>query len=912
MKNLQPLPAGQPWPRDYLLTLLTTALSAKAYRFAEQTALAWLTHYENDLEIQLLRAQALIGDGRAAQALSLLKRICQADPEYRQAQELRARTLSNANAKGISEALGCALALGCEFPATQKLAHPVPAWAQPLRAARHAMRRGDLAGAQEHLTSALGSPQPPALVAVTHLKSMWLQSDTPPQAIRNLGEHYHKQWPECVTIQLLLADSMMNSGAAEKAVALLHRAAASDPAGQVAARLWGEDNPYATLWPETPQAVVDVSVPAEVAAALGWNLLPLGEPRPHTPREAAPRAEARTPTESAAPPDPPRAAVEETPSPTPKAPSPSDEDLQSKLEAARAEALRLLNRSDADPETPRQLRDELKQAASRLHLDAIAHADGHHPIYVVLSTRAGLERQFGAQTAQVIDGELEKLVLTVRQRRGWGALLMYPDDPAAMASLGLKPCSSTDPWALKLALTDLDNALRKKGAMIGALLIVGGPEVVPFHHLPNPTDDNDADVPSDNPYATAGENYFIPEWPVGRIPGGAGRDPALLLSCIRGIIKAHEMANLRPGGLRTWLAVLGSWFIRLLPGKKAAESLGYSAEIWQRAALAVYRVIGEPRQLVTSPPEGIHSSIPEPAARLGYFNLHGVVDAADWYGQRDPSNYPKPGVKPIEEGPDFPVALRPEDVVNSGRAPQVVFSEACYGAHIYGRSVEDSLALKFLSAGSRAVIGSTVTAYGSVAAPLIAADLLGKAFWRYLNDGYPVGEALRRAKITLAREMHKRQGYLDGEDQKTLISFVLYGDPLARPDEFPIGRQPKDVLRFAEKPPQVKTVCDRCETPGVSEPISEEIMAEVRQTVAKYLPGMENAHLALSREHIECEDGHECPTQQLGAKTRPKDLPRRKVVMLHQERHDAYRVHPTFARLTLDEHGKVVKLAVSR
>jgi hypothetical protein len=55
-----------------------------------------------------------------------------------------------------------------------------------------------------------------------------------------------------------------------------------------------------------------------------------------------------------------------------------------------------------------------------------------------------------------------------------------------------------DPWKLKLALADLDQALSKKGAMIGALLIVGGPDVVPFHKLPNPTDDMDREVYSDN------------------------------------------------------------------------------------------------------------------------------------------------------------------------------------------------------------------------------------------------------------------------------------------------------------------------------------------------------------------------------------------------------------------------------
>lgn len=71
----------------------------------------------------------------------------------------------------------------------------------------------------------------------------------------------------------------------------------------------------------------------------------------------------------------------------------------------------------------------------------------------------------------------------------------------------------------------LDDALGKRGGRIGALLIVGGDEVVPFHRLPNPTDDLDVEVLSDNPYATRDSNYFIPEWAVGRLPGGCGTDP---------------------------------------------------------------------------------------------------------------------------------------------------------------------------------------------------------------------------------------------------------------------------------------------------------------------------------------------------------------------------------------------------
>ena len=78
-----------------------------------------------------------------------------------------------------------------------------------------------------------------------------------------------------------------------------------------------------------------------------------------------------------------------------------------------------------------------------------------------------------------------------------------------------------------------------------------------------------------------------------------------------------------------------------------------------------------------------------------------------------------------------------------------------------------------------AVVGSTCIAYGAVATPLVAADLLGNYFWQQMKGGRTAGEALMLAKIDMAREMIKRQGFLDAEDQKTLLSFVLYGDPLA-------------------------------------------------------------------------------------------------------------------------------------
>jgi hypothetical protein len=293
-----------------------------------------------------------------------------------------------------------------------------------------------------------------------------------------------------------------------------------------------------------------------------------------------------------------------------------------------------------------------------------------------------------------------------------------------------------------------------------------------------------------------------------------------------------------------------------------------------------------------------------PNSRLGYFNLHGVPDASEWFGQRDPRN--------ANEGPEYPIALHPKDIKNGGSAPQVIFSEACYGANIQKKSVEEALVLKFLASGSQAVIGSTVISYGSVKPPLNAADLLGSAFWKYFKEGLPAGEALRRAKITLATEMHERQGYLDGEDQKTLISFVLFGDPLAQERDLGKWRYPKSLYR-ASPHPDIKTVCDRVDIPGTSEPVSREIIGQIKNIVEQYLPGMRDAQITLSQEHAECCcQGHVCPTAQLGIKTRLDHDPGRQVVTLSKHIVRAHQVHESFARVTLDKEGNLVKLTISR
>ena len=229
------------------------------------------------------------------------------------------------------------------------------------------------------------------------------------------------------------------------------------------------------------------------------------------------------------------------------------------------------------------------------------------------------------------------------------------------------------------------------------------------------------------------------------------------------------------------------------------------------------------------------------------------------------------------------------------------------------RTPDTALALKFLSSGSHAVVGSTKIAYGSVTPPLIGADLLGRYFWDQLNQGLPVGEALRRAKLSLAAEMHRRQGYLDGEDQKTLISFVLFGDPLHAPQIAVAATAPKSVVRKVTRPTSMKVVCALGGPERKVGDLDPLALDRVKSIVSQYLPGLSDASTRVHAQHLGCDGrDHACPAAQLGLKNTSPAGRDTVVVTLTKQVQSGGAKHVRFARLTLDAAGKVLKLAVSR
>jgi hypothetical protein len=835
-------PSDKNISRNDFIKLLRSAIATGSYRFGSKIADHWLSKYPGDLHVSLLQSQSQFQENKIGAAAQKLVRICEIDPEFLPAQQQLSLVQDKSYIYEAITARACVVALGGQTDNSEE----TPIWGNMLFQAKNEKEQGNKKVSESLIHKALLEEPGSPLASVMHLKMAIGKYEW--NEILDLSELYQSQWPYCVVNNIILADTLIKGGQEEKAVKLLHHAVNLDVGGQVPARLWGVDHPFKSLWPDNLSSTLPFPIPADVAHLMGWNQLKAGS-------------------------------IINIPKPP------------------KVHRERLAKSQELDPAL-QSVQSEFERIGKKINLHGISEADGRFPAYIILTTRDGLESQYGSKNFAKLHKTLVQVVEATQVLPQWNAYLVYADDSESTDVFGIPPAKAKDPWSIKNLISDIDEALFKSGEMIGALLIVGGNKVVPFHHLPNPVDDFDRDVPSDNPYACSDENYFIQNWPIGRLPGGKEKNVEFLIQHLEGIIEQRKSQYIYPSIFERFFNFLR----KIISGKYHKFSFGYSAEIWRRAANAVFRPIGKPHDLVISPPvEADHISKQNGnITDLAYYNLHGLEDSSDWYGQRDP----------IEtfDGPDYPIALRPQDIVNHGQAPKIVFAESCFGANIIDKNINDAICLKFLASGTRALVGSTCTSYGAINSPLIAADLLGKAFWRYLLDGYTAGEALQRAKIYLVKEMQKRQGFLDGEDQKALISFLLYGDPLAQAKQHKYHI--KNTLRTSIHSTQVNTICDKANLEKPPE-IPIEVVDQVKNIVINYLPGMSGSNVLYSHDHVECE-GHDCPRPNLGIKSRHQELQNRRVITLSKQIQREEKTHSHHARITINKEGKIIKLAISK
>lgn len=366
------------------------------------------------------------------------------------------------------------------------------------------------------------------------------------------------------------------------------------------------------------------------------------------------------------------------------------------------------------------------------------------------------------------------------------------------------------------------------------LLIIGGDEIVPLHRLPNPIPDDDPLVLSDNPYAADDAGHVAPQRVVARIPEVDAGDAGLLLAILDAMIEHH-----RRGQGRGRLLIPGAG---RRPPHAQAQVAGYCAEVWRETSRAALDSLSAGAALHASPPltaaeleAGAGALAPR---RLLYLNLHGAQGLPNFYGQPD-----VPWAGPASR---LPVALRPDQVGQALAPGGLLLTEACYGAELAGRTPASSILLRALSEGALACIGATVNAYGSSQPPLVAADLLFKHMLAHLAHGAPLGEALHHARHEFAQEMYRRQGYLDDVDVKTLIEFVLLGDPWAALEDAraagPVTWPAAKVAGIERAPkPRAKAVLAEGDLP-------RELVRRARTALGHMLPGARGAPLLITAQ----------------------------------------------------------------
>lgn len=358
---------------------------------------------------------------------------------------------------------------------------------------------------------------------------------------------------------------------------------------------------------------------------------------------------------------------------------------------------------------------------------------------LIITSSAQLRASYGPAGERRVLAAITRLI-AARAARGVASRLALIE--AGIADLGITGAANV-PAAIAALVAQVAQALERASDRLESLLIIGGPQIVPFDLAANPVFyDGDEAVPSDCLYGIRNPLAMLPEWAVGRIPSAAGGDPAVLLRLLESAAIAQPADQLR-------------------------HTFGYCTAAWRRSSAEVYAEADAPERLLVSPPvvaatlDGARLD----GARLLYCNLHGVIDGAPWYGQR-------------QSGSPLLPALRPADLVGLDLRGAVVISEACYGAALDGRDVDTSLALAFLAGGAAGFVGATAISYGPPSPPAGEADLIALHFLRALKQpGVTLGAAFMAARMGMIRDTMASQSMLDEDDRKTLLEFVLYGDP---------------------------------------------------------------------------------------------------------------------------------------
>jgi hypothetical protein len=382
-----------------------------------------------------------------------------------------------------------------------------------------------------------------------------------------------------------------------------------------------------------------------------------------------------------------------------------------------------------------------------------------------ITVKAKLEQKYPAAARARLDAAVAAWI-KADGARGIRTVHVAVDDPAGMKPYGVP--------ALKGQAT-ADKIKRTLDALVATLspdyiVLFGSGDIVPHFSVKNPSrskDDDDPAVPTDNPYACSAKfdrakvkSYLVPDRVLGRIPDVPGDpDPSWFeryLSQSRGW-KPKPASAYKQG----FYACAATW-------RKAGESCVETLKV-RKSDLLIVPPVGRTTPRAKTQQRGLRHMI----------KCHGMELDSAFYGE---TTDPKAKVED-----QYPETLRSPDLQGRAKKGAVIGAMCCYGAGLFNpanpRAVnggEPPISSQYLKLGAHGFLGSSTTAWVGDT-EMMCADWIVTSFLKGATGGASLGRAALESKQDFLRWIQQQGATPDAADKKTLIQFMLLGDPSIHP-----------------------------------------------------------------------------------------------------------------------------------
>jgi hypothetical protein len=371
---------------------------------------------------------------------------------------------------------------------------------------------------------------------------------------------------------------------------------------------------------------------------------------------------------------------------------------------------------------------------------------------LIITNRSALLNKYGSAGLKKISTVIKQLI-DADKKRSVNSLLIFVDDTSTAKKVKGKP------------VTDVTNAEQYKNIIDclyhfyvpDYIMLLGAQDVIPHCRFSIPIpDDDDRSIPSDVPYAceapfsrNAGD-FIAPGRVLGRLPDVTGAtNPDYFIGLLQNSI------NWKP-----------------IAAKNYQKYFALSVKWWQNSTKqSLKNIFQDNSKLKLAPPTKGPYSKTELGALMHFYNCHGGLRTSAFYGQ------------PNEDSDSFPVCMESSLLNGKINYGTVAAAECCYGGLLYNplrpTKIDLPIANTYLQNNAIGFLGSTTAAYGP-ADGQGGADYITQYFLIAVLKGASTGRAFLEAQ---QRFIEKGDVKMDPMDLKTIIQFLLLGDPSLSPVE---------------------------------------------------------------------------------------------------------------------------------